>query len=67
MKNYIIRIEDKIVATQYKYVAIDQASGGYPYFVGTPAQAKIWCDKDEALKYIDMFKTSSLRSAELCH
>ena len=67
MIKYIIAVPSSKTFT--KYIAIDQGSGGYPYQVTSPEHAKIWLDKEEAEKYMEMFNKShhyGLRKMYLC-
>lgn len=39
-----------------QFVALDDASGGYPYLTDKPLNAKLWTTVDEAKSYNRMFK-----------
>lgn len=39
-----------------KYIAVDAASGGYPYETERISDAKIWSSKQEAFAYNNLFK-----------
>jgi hypothetical protein len=39
-----------------EFIALDRASGGYPYTVNTIFRAHIWKDRKEAFKYSKHFK-----------
>jgi len=39
------------------FVAIDQSSGGYPWYTEYLASAKIWTDLAELKRYFKMFPT----------
>jgi len=41
---------------QGKFVALDKASGGYPYLTGDPFEAKLWETLESAEEYNIMFK-----------
>lgn len=45
----------KDTTTEGIYIALDYGSGGYPYDVSL-RYAHIWDDREEALKYMEMFK-----------
>jgi len=42
-----------------KYVALDNASGGYPYITENPMSVHVWKQKEEAIKCVKMFHKES--------
>lgn len=51
---FVLRFSDSSHWPQ-QFVALDRASGGYPYSVESPLNAQHWTDAEEALSYAKSF------------
>jgi hypothetical protein len=51
IKGYILRNQDT-----EEYIAIDEASGGYPYVTTSLDVAKVWSNRKELEYYLDMIR-----------
>lgn len=50
MNHFIIKNQDS-----GKYIALDTASGGYPYLVDDWSRAEVWKDEQQARLFVKMF------------